>query len=106
MPIDTHHHRLGRLGEGRLRRSKKPLQRGFVDLAGPVNAYDGKKEVNDRFALAITDDYTRYGWARVLRHKNDAARELRIWNIQVEKERRYEPLAVRRNNGGKFDKNR
>jgi len=41
-------------------RSKKPLQRGIVDLAGPVNAYDGKKKVNHRFALAITDDYTRY----------------------------------------------
>jgi hypothetical protein len=60
-------------------RSKKPLQRVFVDLVGPVNAYDGKKKVNDRFALTIIDDSTRYRWVRVLRHKNDAARELQIW---------------------------
>lgn len=54
------------------------MQRVFVDLAGPVNAYDGKKKINDRFALTITDDYTRYRWVGVLRPKNDAARELRI----------------------------
>ena len=40
--------------------SKKPLQRGYIDLAGPVNAYDGKKKVNHRFTLAITGDFTRY----------------------------------------------
>ena len=139
VPIETHHRRLGHLGEGRLRRllrrlnvssaedplppcescsragmkrrnfknsgtrSTKPLQRVFVDLAGPVNAYDGKKKVNDRFALTITDDYTRYRWVRVLRHKNDAARELQIWKTQVEKELEHELLAVRRDNGGEFD---
>ena len=84
-------------------RSTKPLQRVFIDLAGPVNAYDGKKKVNDRFALTITDDYTRYRWVRVLRHKNDAARELRIWKTQVEKELEHKLLAVRRDNGGEFD---
>ena len=114
VPIETHHRRLGHLGEGRLRRllrrlnvssaedplppcescnragmkrrnfrnsgirSTKPLQRVFVDLAGPVNAHDGKKKVNDRFSLTITDDYTRYRWVKILRPKNDAARELRI----------------------------
>ena len=137
--METHHRRLGHLGEGRLRRllrrlrvssaedslppcescnrtgmkrrnfrnsgsrSTKPLQRVFVDLAGPVNAHDGKKKVNDRFALTITDDFTRYRWVRILRHKNDAARELRIWKIQAEKELGYELLAVRRDNGGEFD---
>lgn len=139
VPLETHHRRLGHLGEGRLRRllrrlhvssaedplppcescsragmkrrnfkdsgsrTTKPLQRVFIDLAGPVNAYDGRKKVNDRFALTITDDYTRYRWVRVLRHKNDAARELRIWKTQAEKELGYELLAVRRDNGGEFD---
>ncbi|KAL5371367.1 hypothetical protein DPSP01_014310 [Paraphaeosphaeria sporulosa] len=67
-------------------RSTKPLRRVFVGIAGPVMAYDGKKKVDDRFALTITDDCTRYRWVRVLRHKNDAAREPRIWKTQVEKE--------------------
>ena len=50
-------------------KSKEPSQRDFVDLAVPVNAYDGKKKVNHRFALAITDDYTGYRWVGVLRYK-------------------------------------
>jgi hypothetical protein len=62
-----------------------------------------RKKVNDRFALAIADDYTRYRWVGVLRHRNDVARELRIWKTQVEKELKYKLLAVRRDNGGEFD---
>ena len=40
--------------------SKKPLKRGYIDLAGLVNVYDGKKTVNHRFTLAITGESTRY----------------------------------------------
>ena len=50
-------------------RSTKPLERVFIDLAGPKPMPSAG---GANYIMLLKDDYTRYGWIALLRQKSDA----------------------------------
>ena len=92
--------------KGPATRATKPLQRIYMDVGGSVTSTDKKgPKAAYRFWLAIVDDYSRYRWVFLIKHKSDVNQTFRDWKTWAEKEFDCKVGSVRNDNGGEFTSN-
>ena len=81
-------------------RAAKKLQRGFVDLSGPMAV---QSIVGKRYTLIVRDDCTRFTRAYFFRHKSDAASAFESFLAEVRADGIPSTvMAVRSDNGREF----
>ena len=63
------------------RKSTRPLQRVFIDLAGPYPASTG----GSRYCMMVVDDFSNFGWPVFLRDKSGPTvlTAFRAWHVAV-----------------------
>ena len=61
--------------------AKRPLERVYVDLWGPMTVTSRSGRL---YALVVVDDFSSYVWALPLRSEDEAARALSAWKCAVE----------------------
>ena len=88
-----------RIPKGTVTRSDQPIYRIHADLSGrKLSSLEGY-----RYYLLLTDDYSRYRWAILLKLKSDAAGELKGFIKKIEREKApFKVSTIRSDGGGEF----
>ena len=81
-------------------RTNKRVERLFIDITGPfhVTSLGG-----NRYAMLCVDDFTRFKFTRFLKHKSDAAKELREFVAEHIAPAGIKIGTVRTDGGGGFE---
>ena len=80
-------------------KSTKCLQLLHMDLFGPVQIMSLTKK---RYCLVIIDDFSRYSWTKFLHSKDETAKIVQDFVIQVEKQFDLQVKVFRSDNGTEF----
>ena len=81
-------------------RFTRPLERVFVDLAGPkpIPSAGGAN-----YIMLLKDDYTRYGWIALLKQKSDVTVAFQRWLANIRADGVPSTVeCVRSDHGGEF----
>lgn len=80
--------------------TSRPLELFHIDLFGPVKiaSVNGKK-----YSLVIIDDYNKWIWVKLLRHKDESYFLFSTFCSQVQNEKDFKIVKVRGDHGGEFE---
>jgi hypothetical protein len=80
--------------------TSRPLELLHIDLFGPVKiaSIDGKK-----YGLVIIDDYSRWTWVKLLKHKDESHFMFSTFCLLVHTEMNCKIVKVRSDHGGEFE---
>ena len=81
------------------RRAKEPLELVHSDVCGKLKA---DSLSGGQYFLTFIDDYTRYIWVYILKHKSEVFARFKEWKALVEKSTEQKLKFIRTDNGGEY----
>jgi hypothetical protein len=70
-----------------------------TDVSGPMGTYTRN---GDRYFITFTDDYSRYGYVYLMRHKSESFEKFKEFRTEVENQLNKSIKALRLDREGKY----
>ena len=99
--IDGKHHR-SNFPKAGLHRAKEPLELIHSDVGGKMSIPSLSGAL---YFVTFIDDYTRYTWLYVLKHKSEVFSVFKEWKAFVKKSSGHRVRKIRSDNGGEYVSN-
>ena len=80
--------------------TSRPLELLHIDLFGPVKATSNN---GMKYGLVIVDDYSKWTWVKLLRHKDESHYVCFTFCNQVQNKKDFRIVKVKSNHGGEFE---
>ncbi|KAH9705191.1 hypothetical protein KPL70_011781 [Citrus sinensis] len=80
-------------------RATVPLELVHIDICGPINV---QARGGYEYFITFTDDYSRYGYVYLMRHKSEALEKFKEYRAETEKQLDKNIKKLRSDRGGEF----
>ncbi|KAH9734849.1 Integrase catalytic domain-containing protein [Citrus sinensis] len=80
-------------------RATVPLELVHTDVCGPINV---QARGGYEYFITFTDDYSRYGYVYLMRHKSEALEKFKEYRAEIEKQLDKNIKKLRSDRGGEF----
>jgi Integrase core domain len=70
-----------------------------TDVCGPMNTYTRN---GDRYFITFTDDYSRYSYVYLMRHKSESFEKFKEFKTEVENQLNKSIKALQSDRGGEY----